>query len=70
MHLKYISKSFKKSLFEQMYSEYPQYKDVKRKKSNLFSFNTFYIKSKSKEDKTHKKRKRSSSSENDRKIFF
>jgi splicing factor U2AF subunit len=27
MHLKYISKSFKKSLFEQMFAEYPQYKD-------------------------------------------
>jgi splicing factor U2AF subunit len=26
MHLKYISKNFKKSLFDQMYSEHPEYK--------------------------------------------
>jgi len=27
MHLKYISKDFKKSLFEQMYEEHPDYRD-------------------------------------------
>jgi hypothetical protein len=33
MHLKYISKSFKKSLFEQMYSEHPDFKKSRREKS-------------------------------------
>ena len=31
MHLKYISRDFKKSLFEQMYDEHPEF--LKRKKS-------------------------------------
>jgi hypothetical protein len=31
MHLKYISKSFKKSLFEQMLTEHPEYKKRKDK---------------------------------------
>jgi splicing factor U2AF subunit len=31
MHLKYISKSFKTSLFDQMYSDHPDYKDHHKK---------------------------------------
>jgi len=27
MHLKYISKDFKRSLFEQMFNEHPEYRD-------------------------------------------
>jgi hypothetical protein len=34
MHLKYISKSFKKSLFEQMFTEHPEYKRRRRDRSN------------------------------------
>jgi splicing factor U2AF subunit len=49
MHLKYISKKFKNSLFDQMYDEHPEY--TKRKKS-------------SSRDKK-KKRKKSSDSESD-----
>lgn len=30
MHLKYISKNFRSSLFEQMYAEHPEYKDPRR----------------------------------------
>ena len=33
LHLKYVSKKFKKSLFEQMYTEHPEYKH-KRNRSN------------------------------------
>jgi splicing factor U2AF subunit len=54
MHLKYISRDFKKSLFEQMYDENPQFK--KRKKSE------------SREKR--KKKRRDSSDESDCKYFF
>lgn len=49
MHLKYISKSFKKSLFEQMYTEHPEYKETRKRK-------------KSKSKSVEKKRRRGSSS--------
>ncbi len=38
MHLKYISKNFKNSLFEQMYDEHPEYKKTKKKE---YLFNDF-----------------------------
>lgn len=33
MHLKYVSKHFKSSLFEQMYAEHPEYRKIKRERS-------------------------------------
>ncbi len=56
MHLKYISKDFKRSLFEQMYEEHPEYRDDKRRDKTP--------------ERSRKRRRRNSSSESDNKIYI
>lgn len=56
MHLKYISKEFKRSLFEQMYEEHPQYRDDRRKEKSP--------------ERSRKRRRRHSSSESDSNIYI
>jgi len=55
MHIKYISRDFKKSLFEQMKDEHPEYNKKKTSESR---------------DRVKKKTRRNSSSESDCKYYF
>jgi splicing factor U2AF subunit len=57
MHLKYISKNFKNSLFEQMYDDHPEYKDKK--------YINILTKRRHKRSSREKRRRRHSSSESD-----
>ena len=54
MHLKYVSKQFKGSLFDQMYAEHPEYKEQHKKHRE---------RSRESEDRRKKRRHRHSSSE-------
>jgi hypothetical protein len=56
MHLKYISKDFKRSLFEQMYEEHPDYRDDRKRERTP--------------ERSRKRRRRHSSSESDSKILI
>jgi splicing factor U2AF subunit len=68
MHLKYVSKSFKKSLFRQMYEEHPEYLK-KKKERELSRHGKSSEKSQSREnsrERTRHKQKRSRSRDRDR----
>ena len=68
MHLKYISKEFKKSLFEQMYEEHPEFKEDRYIYFlNLLKFNRRKNRSK---ERSKKNRRKHSSSESDCNIKF